>query len=62
MDTRVEIRQMPENQSVEAPCPDRPAKVFSQDLLGFRGELIIEHNGRDYCLRLTQNGKLILTA
>ncbi len=25
-------------------------------------ELVIEHHGRDYRLRITQNGKLILTA
>jgi hemin uptake protein HemP len=37
-------------------------RVISQQLLGARGELIIEHEGRDYRLRLTQNGKLILTA
>lgn len=35
---------------------------MSQQLFGERRELIIEHNGRDYRLRLTQNGKLILTA
>ena len=38
------------------------AKVPSQDLLGEKGELIIEHEGRQYRLRRTQNGKLILTA
>ena len=37
-------------------------RVESRELLGERGELIIVHNGRDYRLRLTQNGKLILTA
>jgi hemin uptake protein HemP len=31
-------------------------------LLGRLGELVIVHNGREYRLRLTQNGKLILTA
>jgi hemin uptake protein HemP len=36
--------------------------VPSRDLLGQRGELIIEHEGRQYRLRRTQNGKLILTA
>ena len=41
--------------------PCRP-KISSQTLLGPRGELIIEHGGREYRLRLTQNGKLILTA
>ncbi len=37
-------------------------RVMSNQLLGERGELIIEHDGRDYRLRRTQNGKLILTA
>jgi len=51
-----------ENQGRElAPVPvfDR---VPSQQLLGKKGELIIEHEGREYRLRRTQNGKLILTA
>jgi hemin uptake protein HemP len=39
-----------------------PARVSSESLLGPRGELLIVHNGREYRLRLTQNGKLILTA
>lgn len=41
-------------------CQD--GRIASHRLLGARGELIIEHEGRDYRLRLTQNGKLILTA
>ncbi|HXZ54341.1 MAG TPA: hemin uptake protein HemP [Burkholderiales bacterium] len=36
--------------------------VPSRQLLGKKGELIIEHEGREYRLRRTQNGKLILTA
>jgi hemin uptake protein HemP len=39
-----------------------PAKVKSETLLGAARELVILHNGRDYRLRVTQNGKLILTA
>lgn len=35
---------------------------MSDRLLGERRELVIEHNGREYHLRLTQSGKLILTA
>ena len=42
--------------------PEPPARVTSESLLGARGELLIVHNGREYRLRLTQNGKLILTA
>ena len=42
--------------------PSTPAKVPSEALLGARKELVITHNGREYRLRVTQNGKLILTA
>jgi hemin uptake protein HemP len=37
-------------------------RIASHELLGQRGELVIEHNGREYRLRRTQTGKLILTA
>ncbi len=37
-------------------------RIMSKLLLGERGELIIEHDGREYRLRRTQSGKLILTA
>jgi hemin uptake protein HemP len=37
-------------------------RAVSAQLLGERRELVIEHNGREYRLRLTQSGKLILTA
>ena len=37
-------------------------RVMSTELLGERGELIIEHDGCEYRLRLTQNRRLILTA
>ena len=39
-----------------------PRRVPSESLLGEAKELLIVHNGREYRLRLTQNGKLILTA
>ena len=35
--------------------------VDSHDLLGKRGVLRIEHEGEFYTLRLTRNGRLILT-
>jgi hemin uptake protein HemP len=44
------------------PLKDLAKKVASEALLGARRELIIVHNGREYRLRVTQNGKLILTA
>lgn len=37
-------------------------RVPSQALLGKHGQLIIEHAGREYVLRRTSTGKLILTA
>lgn len=37
-------------------------RVSSRDLLGETGELVIVHGGREYRLRLTQHGRLILTA
>ena len=42
--------------------PPAPTKVTSESLLGLRRELVITHQGREYRLRVTQNGKLILTA
>lgn len=39
-----------------------PQCVTSEALLGAAHELVIMHAGRQYRLRLTQNGKLILTA
>ena len=44
------------------PAQPRPQKVPSEVLLGQQRELVITHNGREYRLRITQNGKLILTA
>jgi hemin uptake protein HemP len=46
----------PERQS------QQPERITSEALLGPKRELLIVHNGREYRLRLTQNGKLILTA
>ena len=39
-----------------------PARVTSRELMQDRNELVIVHEGREYRLRVTQNGKLILTA
>lgn len=47
----------------DSPEADKPLeRVESRELLGPKGELVIVHNGREYRLRLTQHGKLILTA
>jgi hemin uptake protein HemP len=39
-----------------------PNRVTSEALLGVEGMLVIVHGGREYRLRVTHNGKLILTA
>lgn len=39
----------------------RPLLVSSRDLLGGEALLRIEHNGEIYTLRITRNGRLILT-
>ena len=39
-----------------------PRRITSKDLFSGVREVIIEHDGRQYRLRITQNGKLILTA
>lgn len=39
----------------------QPVRARSAELLGPRGELIIEHAGQEYRLRRTRSGKLILT-
>ena len=36
-------------------------RISSQQLFASQNEVIIEHNGEDYRLRITSNGKLILT-
>jgi hemin uptake protein HemP len=50
------------NQRSDARTRASERRVPSRELLGGRRELVIEHNGREYRLRLTQSGKLILTA
>lgn len=57
MTARLVTTPQPQNE------PDKaPRRVTSEQLLGAQRALVITHNGRDYQLRLTQNGKLILTA
>ena len=59
MSSNIDAEPQRKNASVST---EPPARVSSESLLGSRGELLIVHNGREYRLRLTQNGKLILTA
>lgn len=42
------------------PLPTRP-KIDSRALFGASNEIVIEHMGEEYRMRITSNGKLILT-
>jgi len=42
--------------------PLKQKRIASEQLFGRHREITILHNGREYRLRLTQSGKLILTA
>ena len=39
-----------------------PRRLRSDELFAGAREIVIEHHGRIYRMRITQNGKLILTA
>ena len=56
-------RMVPKEEAPAAPAEAaKPLRIKSEDLLGARREVIILHGGREYRLRRTQTGKLILTA
>ncbi len=40
---------------------NQPARIKASELLKGRREVILEQDGQEYRLRLTSNGKLILT-
>ena len=40
---------------------DEPKRVSTEDLIGPAREVLIRHAGCDYRLRITRQGKLILT-
>jgi hemin uptake protein HemP len=52
----------PKPLQAQSPGRDAPARIPSDTLLGARREVIILHAGREYRLRVTQHGRLILTA
>lgn len=41
--------------------PDRAHRIHSHELFGGATEILIHHDAADYRLRITSNGKLILT-
>ena len=58
MDRKQPRPSLPPQTHEERPVP----RVRVRDLLGEHDELVITHGHREYRLRITQNGKLILTA
>ena len=56
-------RPAPEAPSTEArrTAPQGPVRVLVSEILAGGREAILEHDGQDYRLRITSNGKLILT-
>lgn len=45
-----------------SPSTAEPRRIASEQLLGRAGQAVIVHKGREYRLRQTRYGKLILTA
>jgi hemin uptake protein HemP len=54
------LRAVGEATAETAPAAGQ-ARLDSRSLFQGRREIVIEHDGADYRLRLTSNGKLILT-
>jgi hemin uptake protein HemP len=61
-DARPDLTLPPPDTAAPNGQDTRPERVESARLLGGARELVILHAGREYRLRVTQNGKLILTA
>jgi hemin uptake protein HemP len=53
----------PHFQADDAPPPasSEPRRLTSEELIGPHREMLIRHGGFDYRLRITRQGKLILT-
>lgn len=58
MDTRFPREPRPQ---ITTRQPMKPRRLLSDALLCGAREVIVEHRGEDYRLRVTSNGKLILT-
>ena len=52
----------PEPRTAAEAAPAAPRHIRSEELFAGAREIVIEHHGRLYRMRITQNGKLILTA
>ncbi|HVT33842.1 MAG TPA: hemin uptake protein HemP [Rhodanobacteraceae bacterium] len=49
------------NRATSTPAPNGAQRIDSHRLLAGGRELVIDHAGQEYRLRLTRNDKLILT-
>lgn len=56
----MQLRLTRDNSS-QASAPSSPRRLPLEALLGGAREVIIQHRGEDYRLRLTSNDKLLLT-
>ncbi len=54
-------QQAPAHPEETSPEATRPVRVRVSEILAGGREAILEHDGQDYRLRITANGKLILT-
>ena len=62
MTTAADNQQLADAPLVDAAHAQHPlVRVLVSELLRGGREAILEHHGQDYRLRITQNGKLILT-
>ena len=51
--------EVPTEQKTEVQSPDRKV-LRSEEIFGTSREVTIRHNGQEYRLQVTRNGKLIL--
>jgi len=54
------LKQHPTETGKTEPADNR-RKISSRQLFATQNEIVIEHMGEEYRLRITSNGKLILT-
>lgn len=52
---------MPKLAQSEQPCMRSPTRITAAQLFQGKQEILIEHQGETYQLRITRNDKLILT-
>jgi len=62
VDAQLPVVPLPAQPGAAAEATAAHRRITSAELFAGARELIIEHHGRLYQLRITQNGKLILTA